>query len=50
VRKSREFSRTEFVRHQRVVLEGLDLYVHWVEQLGLRAQWEAARRLAEQPG
>ena len=89
VRKSREFSRTEFARRQRVAFEGVDLYVasaedvllsklewaklgesarqledaagllrrrgseldrlyvdHWVEQLGLRTQWEAARRLA----
>jgi hypothetical protein len=93
VRKSREFSRTEFARRQRVTFEGLDLYVasaedvllsklewarlgdsarqledaagllrrreseldrsyleHWVEQLGLRKQWEAARRLALGPG
>lgn len=89
IRKSREFSRTEFARRQRVTFEGLELYVaspedillsklewarlgesgrqledaagllrrrgedldrpyleRWVEQLQVREQYEAARRLA----
>jgi len=52
IRKSREFSRTEFARRRRVAFEGLDLYIASAEDILLsKLEWaklgESGRQLED---